>query len=217
MIYFNNKPYDAKELTIFGAGELLTQLRSHLVKAGITLLNIFDDTLPGEGHNIAKYAQQTPVCFDLLYCVGYKDMRARFRRFNEVKAMGFKPLAFIEGSVVISDESYVGNGTIIKQGAIIDDFVTIGECSFVNIGAMISHHAVIGEDVYISPGANICGYAVVNEGVFIGANATVIDHVVIGKYATIAAGAVVIADVPPHSLAAGNPAVIKKINGRRTI
>jgi sugar O-acyltransferase (sialic acid O-acetyltransferase NeuD family) len=215
MIYLDNELYHPGELNIFGAGELMIQLRPHLIKAGIKLLNIYDDTLAGEEHNIEKCVQPASACWELLYCVGYKDMLGRFRRFKELKAMGFKLLSFIAENVVFSDRAHISNGTIINQGVIIDNFVNIGECSFINIGAMISHHSLIGDNVYISPGANLCGYVTVGEGVFIGANATIVDHIAIGKYAAIAAGAVVIADVPPYSMMAGNPAVIKKIAGAR--
>jgi sugar O-acyltransferase (sialic acid O-acetyltransferase NeuD family) len=215
MIYLDNQRYHPEELNIFGAGELLIQLSPHLIKAGIKILNIYDDTLPAEEHHIEKCAQPTSACWDLLYCVGYKDMLGRFQRFKELKAMGFKLISFIAENVLLSDQAHISNGTIINQGVIIDNFVNIGECSFVNIGAMISHHVLIGDNVYISPGANICGHVTVDEGAFVGANATIIDHVTIGKYAVIAAGAVIIADVPAYSLMAGNPAVIKKIAGER--
>lgn len=207
MIYLNNNPYGARSINIFGGGELFNQLKPMLDRAGIQLLKVFDDTRADEEYCIEKYIRQDNVLGDLLYCVGYKDMQARFERFKQLKEMGFQMVSFIADHVIRSD-SHIGNGTIIKPGAIIDDFASIGECSFVNIGAMISHNAVIADNVYISPGVNICGYSTINEGVFIGANATIIDHIVVGEYAAIGAGAVVLRNVPPHARVVGNPGVI---------
>lgn len=215
MIYFNNALQPVSELNVFGAGELFTQFQPHLTKSKIKLLNIFDDTLAAPEHDIERYIQQGITCPDLLFCVGYKNMPERFRRFNKLKELGFRLLSFVDDHVTIPESSRINNGTLIKQSAVIDDFINIGECSFVNIGATISHHSQIGDNVYISPGVNICGYVRVHEGSFIGANATIIDHIVVGDYAVVAAGAVVIEDVPAYSMVAGNPAVIKKAPGEK--
>jgi acetyltransferase-like isoleucine patch superfamily enzyme len=53
---------------------------------------------------------------------------------------------------------------------------------------------------------------VIEEDVWIGTNCMVLKGVTIGRGAVIAAGAVVTKDVPPFTVAAGNPArVIKRI------
>jgi len=51
------------------------------------------------------------------------------------------------------------------------------------------------------------------DDVWIGANCVVTAGVTIGKHAVIGAGSVVTKDIPPFSVAVGNPArVIKKYN-----
>jgi len=49
----------------------------------------------------------------------------------------------------------------------------------------------------------------VEEGASIGANSVVVAGTTIGKYAMVGAGSVVTKDVPPYSLAYGNPARVK--------
>lgn len=50
----------------------------------------------------------------------------------------------------------------------------------------------------------------VKSGSFIGANATILPGITIGENSMIAAGSVVTKNIPPKSLAAGNPASVKK-------
>lgn len=55
----------------------------------------------------------------------------------------------------------------------------------------------------------------IGEDTWLGGNVTVCPGVTIGKRCIIAAGSVVCHDIPDDSLAAGNPAVVKKkLNGR---
>ena len=51
---------------------------------------------------------------------------------------------------------------------------------------------------------------VIQSGVWIGQNCVILPGVTIGQNAVIAANSVVVSDIPPFSLAAGAPAVIKK-------
>ncbi len=191
----------SKIISIFGAGEVFTQVKPLLAKKRIEINEIYDDIK----NPITKEIKE-----ELLYCVGYKNMKVRYKRYLELKKQGIKITSFYSDNAIISDECNIGKGSIINQGAIIDNYVEIGECVFVNIGAMISHHTKIADNVFVAPGANIAGYVEVEEGVFIGCNATIIDHIKIGKYSVIAAGAVVTKDVPPYTMVAGNPAKVKK-------
>ena len=48
----------------------------------------------------------------------------------------------------------------------------------------------------------------IGKGASIGANATILPGITLGDYCMIGAGAVVTKDVPPYSIAVGNPARI---------
>jgi len=48
------------------------------------------------------------------------------------------------------------------------------------------------------------------DGSWLGARCTILPGVTIGEGAVVAAGSVVVKDVPPHTLVAGIPAIIKK-------
>jgi acetyltransferase-like isoleucine patch superfamily enzyme len=53
----------------------------------------------------------------------------------------------------------------------------------------------------------------IQDEVWIGANAVILAGVCIGKHSVIAAGSIVTKDVPPYTVAGGNPArVLKSFN-----
>ncbi len=89
----------------------------------------------------------------------------------------------------------------------------------------------IGDDVFITRGATIIahftptpflrkyipdvefGKVVIKRGAYIGVNAIILPGVTVGEGAIVGAGSVVTKDVPPLSVAAGNPArVIRTID-----
>lgn len=92
--------------------------------------------------------------------------------------------------------------------------ITVGEGTIFGSGTM-----VVDNDFH-SPGAGwswdsgpaVCVATArpvsIGRGVFIGARAIILKGVSIGDRAVIGAGAVVTRDVPPHHLAAGNPAEV---------
>ena len=125
----------------------------------------------------------------------------------------------------------IGKNTNIQENATIhvmhDHPTTIGE------GVSIGHNAVIhsksiGDHTLIGPGCRICtpqhpidfeerrkpvetGLPItIGEDCWLGAGVTVCPGVRIGARSIIGAGSVVVHDIPEDSLAAGNPAVVKR-------
>lgn len=102
-----------------------------------------------------------------------------------------------------------------------------------------ANKVVIKEDVLIASGVFIIDYnhgnnplthsylenylerssgVIIEEGCWIGNNAIILGGVTIGKKSIIGAGTVVTHDIPPYTIAVGNPAkVIKKYNFEKNI
>jgi len=131
--------------------------------------------------------------------------------------------AFIAPNAAIIGDVTIGEGASVWYGAVLrGDFGAIE----VKAGANIQDNAVVhteaGRITVIGENATI-GHGVVLEacsvepGAVVGMNAVVMNGAVIGMESMIAAGAVVgeRMEVPPHHLAAGVPAVLKKeLSGR---
>ena len=77
--------------------------------------------------------------------------------------------------------------------------------------------ATIGERTNIGAGTITCNYdgknkneTVIGDNVKIGSDTMLVAPVKVGSGSVTAAGSVIISDVPPDSLVAGVPAVVKK-------
>lgn len=99
------------------------------------------------------------------------------------------------------------NSIKIGQGVLTGKFVTITENSHGDTkNALETDMSPIKRKVYSK------GSVIIGDNVWIGDKATVLPNVIIGKGSIIGANSVVTKDIPPYSIAAGNPAtVVKKI------
>lgn len=117
---------------------------------------------------------------------------------------------------------------MISSARILFTNVSIGKDTFIGHQVLIScnenYKVIIGNNVDLAPrvciisgshridmdGAHSAGELngadiIIEDGVWIGANTTVLPGVTIGKKAVIGAGSIVINDIPPFSIAVGNP------------
>lgn len=113
------------------------------------------------------------------------------------------------GDVLIGDRTRIGMSNVLIGP------VTIGN------DVMFAQHIVLSglnhgyEDVNTTPHNQPLtkNRIVIEDEVWIGANSVVVAGVTIGKHSVIAAGSVVTKNIPPYSVAVGNPArVIKQYN-----
>lgn len=126
--------------------------------------------------------------------------------------------------VVIREENTIGkhlylwNNSTIDYGCVVGDFVRI------HCNVYVAQFTTIEDEVFIAPGVTmandihpLCSRCMkgptIKKGARIGAGAILLPMVVIGEGSLIGAGAVVTRDIPPESVAVGNPArVVKSIH-----
>jgi bifunctional UDP-N-acetylglucosamine pyrophosphorylase/glucosamine-1-phosphate N-acetyltransferase len=111
--------------------------------------------------------------------------------------------------------------TFLEEGSVVGDFVEMKK-SRLGRGSKSMHltylgDATIGENVNIGAGTVTCNYdgknkhpTIIEDDVRIGSDTMLVAPVRVGKGSVTAAGSVVTEDVPPDTLVAGVPAVIKK-------
>ena len=111
--------------------------------------------------------------------------------------------------------------TRLEEGAAIGNFVEVKK-SRMGRGSKAKHltylgDATIGEQTNIGAGTITCNYdgknkneTIIGDNVKIGSDTMLVAPVTVGRGSITAAGSVVTRDVPPDSLVAGVPAVVKK-------
>lgn len=125
----------------------------------------------------------------------------------EAVGLGLRPAAaVIDPTAIVAASTSFDLGCYVNAGCILGAAGAIGRFVLINRGASLGHHATVADLVSIGPGATIAGQVSIGTAVLIGAGAVVAPGVRIGAGSVVGPGAVVTHDVPPDSLASGNPA-----------
>lgn len=138
------------------------------------------------------------------------DVKINKRITNIFREAGYTFFNIIHHSIKLPNQRFIGEGVMIAEGTVLTCNIHIGNNTLINVGCTISHDCTIGNHVNISPGTHLAGNVTIEDEVFVGTGAIFLPNVRVGKGCIIAAGACVTKDVPPFSMAAGVPAVIKK-------
>jgi len=141
-------------------------------------------------------------------CIGSPKAKAKVVAF--MKSCGAKFASGVHPSVIMSETTTVGEGTVITAGNILTTNIRVGNHIIINLACTVGHYSILGDYCTINPGANISGDVILGEGVMLGTNCTVLEKMEIGEYALIGAGAVVHKPIPKNVTAVGIPAKIIK-------
>src|SRR6266550_1822345 len=127
----------------------------------------------------------------------------------------------IESNCAVGPFAHLRMNTTIEEDAVVGNFVEVKK-SRLGRGSKSMHltylgDATIGENTNIGAGTVTCNYdgkdkhaTIIEDNVRIGSDTMLVAPVKVGRGSVTAAGSVVTEDVPPDTLVAGVPAVIKK-------
>jgi UDP-perosamine 4-acetyltransferase len=107
---------------------------------------------------------------------------------ERLRVLGFRFLAVVDPTAVISPDVTISEGVQVMAGAVIQPGVYIGQDAIVNTGARIDHDCLIGDGCHICPGATLAGSITVGEQSVVGAGATIIPNVRISERSLVRAG-----------------------------
>jgi UDP-3-O-[3-hydroxymyristoyl] glucosamine N-acyltransferase len=124
---------------------------------------------------------------------------------------GIELVALVHPAAYVSSLAALAEGVFVGAGSVIGPSAALHECAFINRAASVGHDSVVGPYARVQPGANVGGHVRIGAFATIGIGASVIEETHIGDGAVIAGGAVVTADVEARQLAAGVPAIVKKV------
>jgi len=110
------------------------------------------------------------------------------------------------GDVLIGHHTLIGMGNTIIGPVKIGNNVIFAQ----NIVASALNHEYRDIDMPIHKQPVITKPIIVEDDCWVAANSVITSGVTIGKHSVIAAGAVVTKDIPPYSVAVGNPAKVIK-------
>jgi len=126
-------------------------------------------------------------------------------------------------NVVIRERCQLGEDVSVWSNTVIDYGCRIGDRVKIHSNCYLAQFTEIEDDAFLAPGVTIAndlypGQAesaavmsgpLIGAGAQIGVNVTILPMVRIGPGALIGAGAVVVRDIPPGSVAYGNPATVR--------
>jgi bifunctional UDP-N-acetylglucosamine pyrophosphorylase/glucosamine-1-phosphate N-acetyltransferase len=132
----------------------------------------------------------------------------------------------VESNCSVGPFAHLRMNTRLEENSVVGNFVEVKKTRL-GRGSKSMHltylgDATIGEKTNIGAGTVTCNYdgknkheTIIEDDVKIGSDTMLIAPVRVGKGAVTAAGSVVTEDVPPNTLVAGVPAVVKKRLGER--
>ncbi len=206
-----------KKLIIFGASSFAKQMYFYFSRSadyqiiGFALDHeyIVEDNFLGlpiysTEELVALSKDENVRCF---LALGYKNMRAREKKFIQLKENGVRFVSYISPYATCQiDLSNIGDNSIIFANTTIEPFSVIGSNVFIWSGVTICHDTIINDHSFIAAGVVIGGHSIVGENCFLGFNSTVKNGTILERETLLAANSFIQIDTELAAFYAGSPA-----------
>ena len=198
------------KLAIIGGGEMALELYNLVISCNkkdeykdIFFVDLDEDT---DNKIIAEndYFKTDRNESEILIAMGEPFMRKRM--YEKYTDEGFKMTSFIHPLSFVSNDTAVGEGSIILPFVYVAQNTRIGRNVLLHSGSKIENDCVVGDNSFISSNAFIGAKTTVGENCFLGPGSSVRDSLVIGHDSIIGMGAVLTRSIRENSVCYGNPA-----------
>jgi acetyltransferase-like isoleucine patch superfamily enzyme len=195
-----------KKTIIIGTGAVAAELTQYIIDNNKFVNIEFQKEIIGYieyDYNIEKYWKkykfEKPILGDIdnytfdhkiEVLIGVSDISFRNKIISKLATKNAKIGQFIHNSVIIPENTKLGNGNIIYPFCIIGPNCEVGNFNLITSYSCISHDSIIGDGNFLSTVA-VAGRVLIGNNNFFGIRSTVLPNIVIGNDNVIQAGMIV--------------------------
>lgn len=154
---------------------------------------------------ISSAEDYLPQKDDVFVCA-LGDVNFKKKYVDIMSGKGGEFVTLVHRNVSIGQNTSIGKGCLICDGAIVSCDAKIGNFVTLNFHTFVAHDAVIGDFCQFNPYSSIAGFVNLGSFVTLNTGAIVIPKVVVEDHSVIGAGAVVLGKVKTGTTVFGNPA-----------
>jgi sugar O-acyltransferase (sialic acid O-acetyltransferase NeuD family) len=133
-----------------------------------------------------------PAGYKMLIALGFREVnKLREKKYHQAKEKGYELVNYISSTVTTWPGLVVGDNCFIGEGSIIEPFAQIGNNVFIGSGTLIGHNSVIKDHCFIASHAVVLGGVTMGPCCVLGANATIKDGVTLAGESIFGAGALI--------------------------
>ncbi len=119
---------------------------------------------------------------------------------DRITEKGYKLCSVIHNRCEISNSAVIGEGVIIKSGAVISVEAHIEDNVTIMDNTYIGHGCVVADHTHISSNVTFGGDVKMGCCSFVGAGVCIKERIRIGKHAVIGIGTTVVKDIPDDTV-----------------
>jgi sugar O-acyltransferase (sialic acid O-acetyltransferase NeuD family) len=149
------------------------------------------------------------------FAIGLGDVAPRVEAAERLVTRGAELATVIHPSAWVAPSARVGAGVAVCPFACVGPDAEVGDLGLLNVYASAGHDARLGRASVLAPYGVVGGHGVLEDEVFLATHAVVAPRRRVGEGSVVSAGSVALRDVPPRSLALGNPARSRELYPER--
>ena len=167
-----------RDVFVYGSRSYAATVRDLAMECGWRVLGFIDDHAPPSAF-VSTFddvtAQHAGTSAGMLIGIGYRDLDARWRAWERVRAAGWDVPALIHPRAHVAPSAQIGEGCILMAGVVVDHRTQVKDACVLWPQACVNHDCLVGANTFLSPQVVICGNVRLGEHSFIGAQSVIVD------------------------------------------